>query len=76
MQGVGESKALKFALRTFRTAPYSYRNLCDKILNYCLLQSMIGRLFEGRLCNNLVFGVGAYSMVGTYSRGRLIEASR
>ena len=44
---VSGSKALEFASHTFSTAPY--RNLCDKVSNYCPLQSMVGRLFEGVL---------------------------
>ena len=36
-----------------------------------------GRLIEGgRLSNNLVSRVGAYSGMGAYSRGRSIEALR
>ena len=36
-----------------------------------------GRLFEGgRISNDFPFGVGAYSRVGVYSRGRSIEALR
>ena len=35
-----------------------------------------GRLLEGRLLDILVSRVGAYSWVGVYLRGRLIEAVR
>ena len=47
------------------------------ISNYYPFQRMGGRLFEGwGLFNNLVSKVVAYSRVGAYSRGRLIEALR
>ena len=51
-----------------------YRNLCDKISNYCPYQRMGGRLFEGRLIDNLVSRVGAYLRVGAYSRGALNQS--